>query len=51
MALATASTKTNFNLSISNSSTPGFMLVKSAFLANFDVLTPAAFLSQILSHN
>ena len=31
MALVMASTGTDFNLSISNSSTPGFKLVKSAF--------------------
>ena len=39
------------NLPISNLSTSDFQLAKSAFLANFDISTPVAFLSQILLLN
>ena len=40
-----------FLLLISYLSASGFKLAKASFLANGDVSTPVAFLSQILLHN
>ena len=45
------STGTGFNLSISNLSKSDFKSAKLSCLANCDISTPVAFLSQILLHN